>query len=161
MAELPTAAAPSTTPDVTRALASIEAAKLTAGRDVVECLDAIGDLIRITGAPGPIFEWVVHFLGRETLRQFAIQQRITLHESRAADEKQLPRAVIIWTADGTGMAIVPQRQHPNTALLQLREEIAQREEDLRRVRAFRASVEAGHVETVEAWHTRTAPQAGR
>lgn len=160
MAELPTAAAPSTTPAVAQALASIEASKLTAGVEVSECLDAIGDLIRITGAPSVIFEWVVHFLGAESLRQFAAQHHITLHESRATDEEQLPRAIVIWTASGDGMAIVPQGQRPATALLQLREEVAHRDEELKRAADFQASVAAGHVEGVAAWHARTS-QAGR
>lgn len=155
MAELPTAAVPSTTPEVARALAAIEASKLLAEPGLIECLDAIGDLIRITGAPESIYEWVVHFLGRETLRQFAAHHHIALHESRAADEEQLPRSVIIWTADGTGLAIVPQGQHPGTALLQLREEIAQREQELRLTADFEATVAAGHTEDVDAWHART------
>lgn len=161
MAELPTAATPSTTPAVTQALANIEASKLAAGADVIACLDAIGDLIRITGAPSVIFDWVVHFLGGESLRQFAAQHRITLHESRATDEEQLPRAIVIWTADGNGMAIVPQGQRPATALLQLREEIAEREEMLKRAADFQATVAAGHVEDVATWHARTSAQAGQ
>lgn len=159
MAELPTATAPSTTPEVARALAAIEASKLLAEGDLVECLDAIGDLIRITSAPALIFEWVVHFLGRETLRQFAAQHHVTLHESRATDEEQLPRAVIIWTAGGDGMAIVPQGQHPATALLQLREEVAEREQEVQRARDFQASVADGHLEAVDTWHARTSKAA--
>ncbi|MGV2914457.1 hypothetical protein [Streptomyces alfalfae] len=154
MSELPTAAAPSTTPDVTRALASIEAAKLTAGTDVVECLDAIGDLIRITGAPDAILDWVTHLLQRETLRQYAAQQHVTLHESRATED-QPSRAFIIWTVGGQGMGIVPEGQDPALSLLQLREEIAQHAEDQRQSRAFQASVAAGHVEAIDAWHART------
>lgn len=158
MSELPTASKPPTTPQA--ALASIEAAKLIAGQDVVDCLDAIGDLVRITGQPDAVFEWVLHTLGREELCVLAAQHRITLHESRAADESQLPRAVIIWTADGAGMAIVPAGQRPATTVLQLREEIAQREKELQRAVDFQASVAAGHVEDVAAWHERTS-QAGR
>lgn len=159
MSELPTAAAPSTTPDVTRALASIEAAKLTAGQDVIECLDAIGDLIRITGAPASIYEWVVHFLGRETLRQFAVQQHLTLHESRAVGDEQLTHAVIIWSADGAGLALIPTGQNPAASLVQLREEVAQRAEDVQRALDFQASVAEGHVEDIDAWHARTARAA--
>ncbi|MER6956043.1 hypothetical protein [Streptomyces sp. NPDC000618] len=155
MSERPTAAAPSTTTEVTRALADIEAAKLFAGQDVAECLDAIGDLIRIIGAPETVYAWVVEALSRENLRAFAAQNRITLHWSRASDAEQLPRTAVIWTADGTGMAIAPARQHPKTTLLQLREEIAQREEDKQRARDFQASVAAGHVEDVDTWHART------
>jgi hypothetical protein len=159
MAELPTAATPSTTPEVARALSAIEASKLLAEQDVAECLDAIGDLIRITGAPDTIYKWVLLFLGRESLRQVAAQHHITLHESRAADEEQLSRAAVIWTADGTGMAIVPKGQHPTTTLLQLRAEIAQRREELRLARDFQASIKAGHTETVDAWHARTSTAA--
>lgn len=160
MAELPTAATPSTTPAVAQALASIEASKLTAGASVAECLDAVGDLIRITRNPSAVFDWVIRLLEGETLKHFAAQHRITLHESRATDEEQLPRAIVIWTADGTGMAIAPQGQHPATVLLQLHEEIAQRDEELKRAADFQATLAAGHVEGVSAWHARTS-QAGR
>ncbi|MEV0526606.1 hypothetical protein AB0I66_24495 [Streptomyces sp. NPDC050439] len=161
MAELPTAAAPSTTPAVTQALANIEASKLTAGASVAECLDAVGDLIRITRKPSVVFDWVIRLLEGETLKYFAAQSRIILHESRATEEERLPRAIVIWMADGTGMAIVPQGQHPHTVLLQLHEEVAQRQEDMRRAAAFQASVAAGHVESVDTWHARTSNQAGR
>lgn len=160
MAELPTVAAPSTTPETARALAAIEASKLLSEADVAECLTAIGDLIRITGAPETIYDWVLHVLGAEALRQFAAQQHIVLHASRAADEEQLPRAAVIWTAGGTGMAIVPQELHPRTALLHLREEVARRDEELQMAASFQASVAAGHVEDIDAWHARTST-AGR
>ncbi|MFD6432852.1 hypothetical protein [Streptomyces venezuelae] len=159
MAELPTAATPPTTPEVARALAAIEASKLLAEPDVAECLDAIGDLIRITGTPEAIYDWVTHFLGRETLRQFAAQHRITLHESRATEEEQLPAAAVIWTASGDGMAIFPQGQRPAATLLQLREEVARREEEMTRAADFQASVAAGHVEDIDAWHARTSKAA--
>lgn len=158
MSELPTAPKPPTMPQA--ALASIEAAKLTAGQDVIDCLDAIGDLVRITGQPDAVFAWVLYTLSREELRVLAAQHRITLHESRAADEDQLPRAVVIWTADGAGLAIVPGGQRPADTVLQLREEIAQRQEDAQRAADFQASVAAGHVEDVETWSFRTT-QAGR
>jgi hypothetical protein len=131
---------PPTTPQA--ALASIEAATLTASRDVRECLDAIGDLIRITGQPERVFDWVLYTLGREELRVLAAQHRITLHESRATDEDQLPRAVIIWTADGGGLAIIPAGQRPADTVMQLREEIAQRQEDVQRAATFQASAAA-------------------
>ncbi|MFE1926499.1 hypothetical protein ACFW91_28560 [Streptomyces asoensis] len=155
MPELPTASEPSAKTEVTRALADIEGAKLFAGEDVGECLDAIGELIRITATPDVVFAWVVEALGRENLKAFAAQHRITLHWSRATDEEQLPRTAVVWTADGTGMAIAPARQRPATTLLQLREEIAQREQDQQRARDFQASVAAGHVEDLDAWHART------
>jgi hypothetical protein len=158
MSELPTAPKAPTTPQV--ALASIEAAKLTAGQDVIDCLDAIGDLIRITGQPDAVFNWVLHTLGREELRVLAAQHRITLHESRATEEEQLPRAIVIWTVDGTGLAIIPVGQRPATTVLQLREEIAQRHEEAQRAVDFQASIAAGHVEDVETWSSRTT-QAGR
>jgi hypothetical protein len=155
MAELPTVETTTTTPEAARALAAIEAAKLLADRDVTECLDAIGDLIRITGAPDVVFTWVRRLFGRENLRQYAAQQHLKLHESRASDEEQLPRAVIIWTADGEGLAILPPKQDPATSLLQLREEIARRQEDEQRATDFQATVKAGHVEDVDTWHART------
>lgn len=155
MAELPTVATATTTPKVARALAGIEAAKLLADKDVTECLEAIGDLVRITGAPDAIFAWVRHVFGRENLRQYAAQQHLKLHESRASDEEQLDRAVVIWTVGGEGLAIVPAGQDPATTLLQLREEIAQRAEEQQRAVDFQASVEAGHVEDVDGWHSRT------
>ena len=159
MTEPPTAAVPTTTPEVTRALAGIDAAKLLADKDVAECLDAIGDLIRITGAPASIFTWVRHLFGRENLRQYAAQQHLKLHESRAADEEQLGRAVIIWTADGEGLAIVPEGQDPSTSLLQLREEIAQRDAEVQQALDFQASVADGLTEDVDAWHARTTRSA--
>lgn len=158
MSELPTAAAPSTKPVVARALAHIEAAKL-ADPDIVECLDAIGDLIRISGNPKGVFAWVLDTLGREHLKQFAARHRVTLHESRAVDEEHLDKTVIIWAADGKGLAIVPPSQPPATTLVQLREEIAEREADEQRALDFQASVAAGHVEDVEAWHARTSEAA--
>lgn len=160
MAELPTVATATTTPEAARALAGIEAAKLLADKDVTECLDAIGELIRITGAPDTIFTWVRHLFGRENLRQYAAQQRIKLHESRASEEDQLDRTVIIWTVGGEGLAIVPAGQDPATSLLQLREEITQRAEEQQRAADFQASAAAGHIEDVDTWHARTS-QAGQ
>lgn len=155
MTELPTAATTTTTPEVARALAGIDAAKLLADQDVTECLDAIGDLIRITGAPDTIFTWVRRLFGRENLRQYAAQQHLKLHESRATDEEQLGRAVIIWTAGGEGLAIVPAGQDPSTSLLQLREEVAQHAEETQRAADFQASVAGGLVEDADTWHART------
>lgn len=155
MSERPTAAVPSTTPEVTRALADIEAAKLFAGADVAECLDAIGDLVRITVAPDKVFAWVAELLARESLAAFAAQHQLTLHKTRARAEEQLRRTTVIWTADGSGMVIVPAGQRAAKTLLQLREEVAQRAEDAQRAADFQASVAAGHVEDVESWHART------
>jgi hypothetical protein len=148
------AAAPSTTPEVALALANIEAAKLV-DPDIAECLDAIGDLIRITGKPEAIYAWVAETLGREHLKQYAARHRITVHESRAVDTERLAKTVIIWAADGAGMALIPTGQAPAITLLQLREEIAQREEDAQRALDFQASIAAGHVEDVDTWHART------
>lgn len=155
MAELPTAATPSTTPEVSRALAAIEASKLLAEQDVAECLDAIGDLIRITGAPAATLEFVQRFLGGETLRQYAALQNIRLHISRARAEDQPPRTFVIWTTDGDAMGIIPEGQHPSVSLLQMREEVARRAEEKQLAADFQTSVTAGHVETVDAWHART------
>lgn len=159
MAELPTADKPSTTPEVARALAAIEASKLLAEKDVAECLDAIGDLIRITGAPAAIFDWVQHLLTGEALRQYATLQCIRLHTSRATDEEEPPQVFVIWTAEGDAMAIIPGGQHPSASLLQLREEVARHEEEKTLAADFQASVAAGHVETVDAWDARTSRAA--
>lgn len=145
--------------EAARALASIEAAKLVVDQDVAECLDAVGDLIRITGAPDAIFSWIRVIFGRENLLRFAAQQGLALHESRAADEEELDRAVIIWGADEQGFAIVPAKQDAATSILQLREEIARREEEQRLSLSFQASVAAGHIEDVDAWHARVTQAA--
>ncbi|MFJ8109953.1 hypothetical protein [Streptomyces sp. NPDC096132] len=159
MSELPTATEPPTTPDVARTLADIEAAKLGASPDVAECLTAIGDLVRITGTPKTL-DWVRDFLGREELQVFAEQHHVTIHESRATGEEQLDRTVVIWTAGDEGLALVPAGQRPAATLLQLREETAQREEELQRAADFQASVAAGHVESLDDWDARTT-QAGK
>lgn len=158
MSELPTVTEPPTTPEVTRALRDIEAAKLV-DPEIADCLDAIGDLIRITGKPDTVYEWVANTLGREHLRAFAVRNGITLHESRAADEEQPPRAFIVWAADGEGFAIIPAGQTAATTVLQLREDIAQRAEEHQRSLDFQATVAAGHVEGVDDWFNRTS-QAG-
>ncbi|MEW2161413.1 hypothetical protein AB0912_00150 [Streptomyces sp. NPDC007084] len=159
MAELPTAVTPSTTPEAARALAAIEASKLLAEPDVAECLDAIGELIRITGAPESIFDWVQHLLAGETLRQYAALQHIRLHVSRAGAEDQPSKTFVIWAANGDAMAIVPEGQHPAVSLLQMREDVARRAEEKQLAASFQASATAGHVETVDAWHARTSSVA--
>lgn len=161
MAELPTAVTPSTTPEVANALAAIEASKLLAEPAVAECLDAVGDLIRITGAPDRTFDLVQRFLAGETLRQYAALQCIQLHESRAMDEEQPPRVFVIWPVEGNPMAIIPGSQHPSVSLLQLREEVARRAEEKQLAASFQASVTAGHVESVNAWHARTSDEVTR
>lgn len=158
MSELPTAIEPHAKPEVARALADIEAAKLAVGQDVAECLDAVGDLIRITGTPKTL-DWVMDFLGREHLRVFAAQNGLTVHESRALDEDLLNRTAVLWMADGKGLALVPTGQAPATTLLRLREEVAQRAEDVQRAIDFQASAAAGHVEDVDAWYARTSKAA--
>ncbi|MFJ8154845.1 hypothetical protein [Streptomyces sp. NPDC094468] len=160
MAELPTATAPSSKSDVARALRQIEAAKLGTDPDVAECLDAIGDLIRITGAPASIFAWARHTFTRENLRQYAAQQHIKLHESRAADEDQAHRTFVIWTAGGEGMGIIPAGQDPAVSLLQLREEVERRAEEAALAANFQDTVAAGHIEDAETWYAR-AFQAGK
>lgn len=157
MTELPTAAEPSTThnPKVAHALARIEAAKLTADPNVAGFLEAVADLIRESGDPDEVFAWVLDILGRKHLERFASRNRITLHVSRAADEERLTKAVIIWAADGTGVALVPEGQKSAATLVQLREEIAERDEDVQRALDFQASLAEGLVEDVEAWHART------
>lgn len=151
-------AEPSTTPEVARMLADIEAAKLVVGEDIAECLTAVGDLIRITGTPETL-DWVMDLLGREELRVFAEQHGLTVHESRAVDEDLLDQTVIIWTVDGKGLALVPTGQTPAATLLRLREEIAQRAEDVQRAIDFQASVAAGHVEDLDTWHARASKAA--
>ncbi|MGR3870948.1 hypothetical protein ACUXZZ_20440 [Streptomyces graminifolii] len=153
MTELPTASEPPTTPEVALALRSIEAAKL-ADPEIAECLEAIGDLVRITGKPDTVFDWVANTLGREHLRALGERNGITLHVSRAADEEQPPRTFVIWSYDGKGLAVIPGAQPPAVTILQLREEIAQRDEDLQRITDFHASVTAGHVEGVDRTHAK-------
>lgn len=148
------------TPAVRRAIADIETAKLLVDHAVGECLDAIGDLITLSGQPDAVYAWVLDTLGREHLKHFAARHGITVHQSRAVDEEHLDKTVVIWTAGGGAMAIVPPGQPPSTTLLQLREEIAERDADAQRAVDFQASVAAGHVEGVDAWHARTS-QAGR
>lgn len=160
MTQPPTGPEPSAIPAVRRTLADIEAAKLVVDQAVGECLDAIGDLIRISGNPDAVFAWVLDTLGREHLTQFAAKHRIKVHQSRAVDKDLLDKTVIIWTVDGEGLAIVPPGQPPTTTVVQLREEIAQRHADVQQALAFQASVAAGHVEDVDAWHARIS-QAGR
>lgn len=160
MTELPTAAEPPTTPEVALALRNIEAATL-ADPEIAECLGAIGDLIRITGKPDAVFDWVANTLGREHLRAFGERNGITLHVSRACAEEQPPRTFVIWSFDGRGLAVIPGGQSPADTILQLREELAERDEDLQRITDFQASVTAGHVEGVDEWFDRTNNKAGR
>lgn len=161
MTELPTATEPSTehNPKVARALARIEATKLTVDPACAEFLEAVADLIRTSGDPDEVFAWVRDALGRKHLEKFAARNRIKLHESRAVDEEHLARTVVIWTAEGEGLCITPPGQPPATTLVQLREEIAQRDEDVQRALDFQASVAEGHVEDVEAWHARASKAA--
>jgi hypothetical protein len=93
------------------------------------------------------------------LADFADQHGLTVRESRAVDEDLLNRTVVLWTAEGKGLALVPTGQAPATTLLRLREEVVQRAEDMQRAIDFQASVKAGHVEDVEAWHARTSKAA--
>lgn len=159
MSELPTAAEPSTTPDVASALRAIEAAKL-ADPEIAECLDAIGDLITITGKPDTVFAWVTKTLAREHLRAWAARRGIALHETQAAEEEQPHRAFIIWTVGGEGFAIIPAGQNPTTTLLQLQEEVAERDEAVQRALDFQASVASGLVEGLDEWSARTTTKAG-
>ncbi|MCZ0207937.1 hypothetical protein OZK63_21225 [Streptomyces sp. UMAF16] len=140
---------PQPSPSVARTLVQIEAAKLVVGQDLAGVLDALGDLIRISGAPSSSITWASEILAREQLRSFAAQHHITVHVSR---DDELFRTVVIWTADGGGMAIVPAGQRPARTLLHLREEIAQRDADAARGVAFQATVDACHARTF-----RTAP----
>ncbi|MFH9404926.1 hypothetical protein ACH4JS_34965 [Streptomyces sp. NPDC017638] len=156
MHELPTATTPTTTPDVARTLIQIEAAKLVVGQDLAPVLDALGDLIRINGAPSSSIAWVSDILAREQLRAYAAQHDITVHTSR---DDEVFRTMIIWTAGGGGMAIVPAGQRPARTLVLLREEVAQRDEAAARAAAFQASVAAGHVEDIDGWHARTSRTA--
>lgn len=148
------------TPEVATALARLSADRLTVSPDLAECLDAISDLIKISGKPDAVYAWVLDTLGREHLYRYAERQRITLHEMCDSVDAPLARTVVVWTADGSGFAVVPHGQDPRLTLLRLREQVAERDEETRLAADFQASVAAGHVESFDAWHARTS-QAGR
>jgi hypothetical protein len=139
MSELPTPPNPPTTPHVTRALARIESAKAEVDADAV-------------------FAWVLDTLGHEHLYRYAERQRITLHEMCDSTEAPLARTIVIWAADGSGFALVPHGQDPRATLRRLREQVAERDEETRLTADFQASVAAGHVEDIDAWHARTSPE---
>jgi hypothetical protein len=48
---------------VEQALADIEAAKQDVDQDVAECLDLIGNLVRKSGDPDAVFDWLIPTLG--------------------------------------------------------------------------------------------------
>lgn len=161
MTELPTAAAPSTTPEVARALADIEAVKDGAELAVVECLTAIADLIRQTGDPGTVFDSVLDAFAREEIRVLAAAYGVRLYATTAEPVTTGYRneTFVVWQADGTGIAAIPRDQQPRVALDQLRGFIRARQEESRLAADFQASVAAGYVESLDAWHTRTARAA--
>lgn len=151
------------TPDVSRALADIEAVKHGAEPAVVECLAAIADLIEETGDPAGVFDSVLDAFAREELRVLAAAHRVRLHMTSARPVSLGYRndTFLVWQADGTGIAAVPREQRPRDALAQLRGFVQAREEEQRLADAFQASVTAGYVEGLDAWHVRTSTQAVR
>lgn len=120
-------------------LADIEAARLLSGPDLGGCLEALADLVRITGHPAAALAWAMDWLGRENLRQLARHHRITLHETRADPDDQPSSVTVIWTTGGTGLAIIPAGQMVTTTLLQLRERIAERDEAAMEGRRFQSA----------------------
>lgn len=157
MAELPTVAAPTTTPEVARALADIEAVKDGAEQAVVECLAAIADLIQQTGDPAGVFDSVLDAFAREEIRVLAAAHRVRLYTTTTEPitSGYCADTFVVWQADGTGIAAIPRGQKPTVALAQLRGYIYDRQEQERLAADFQASVAAGHVEDVETWHART------
>jgi len=151
------------TPDVSRALADIEAVKQGAEPAVVECLTAIADLVQQTGDPASVFDSVLDAFAREEIRVLAAAHRVRLHMTTAKPVTLGYRndAFLVWQADGTGIAAIPREQRPRDALDQLRGFIRAREEEERLAADFQASVAAGHVEGLDAWDARISSQAGR
>lgn len=156
MSELPTAVTPSTTPDVARALADIEAVKHGAEPDVVECLVAIADLVKQTGDPAGVFDSVLDAFAREEIRVLAAAHSVRLCTTTAEPITSGYRneTFVVWQADGTGIAAIPRGQNPRDALDQLRGFIRARKEEQRLAADFQASVAAGHVEDVDVWFAR-------
>lgn len=151
MQQLPTAASES--PEVSRALASIDAAKQDSDPEVARCLDAVADLIRQSGAPDTIFERVIQGLASEELRALAASHGLQLFLSTEAsvDEGTVTDVVLFWP----NFAILPHGQTARASLDQLRAAIAGRLTEDQLAADFQASVAAGHTETVEAWYART------
>jgi hypothetical protein len=161
MAELPTVATPTTTPEVARALADIEAVKDGAEPAVVECLTAIADLVQQTGDPVSVFDSVLDAFAREEIRVLAAAHSVRLYATTTDPVTSAYSAdtFVVWQADGTGIAAIPRGQKPTEALAQLRGFIHDRQEQTRLAADFQASVAAGHVEDVETWYARTAQAA--
>ena len=161
MAELPTVATPTTTPEVARALADIEAVKEGAEPAVVECLAAIADLVQQTGDPASVFDSVLDAFAREEIRVLAAAHSVRLYATTTEPITPGYRAetFVVWQADGTGIAAIPRGQSPRDALTQLRDLIGAREEEQRLAADFQASVAAGYVESLDAWHAHVAQAA--
>jgi len=158
MTELPTTATPPTTAEVTRALADIEAVTQGAEPAVVECLTAIADLIRQTGDPASVFDSVLSAFAREEIRVLAAAHSVRLYvtTTEPVTSSYRDEVFVVWQADGTGIAAIPRGQKPRDALDQLRGFIRARQEEERLAADFQASVAAGHVESLDAWHARVA-----
>lgn len=142
MSELPTAPAEApATAAVRQALASIEAAKEGADPAVVECLDAVADLVHAHGDPEAVFDSVLAQLAREQLRVLAAAHGLRLYWSTeaAVDDGHAPGVVLF-----PGFAILPHGQRPEESLAQLRAALAGRQEEQRLASDFQARVASGH-----------------
>jgi len=150
MSELPTAA------KVARALADIEAVKHGAEPAVVECLDAIADMVRKSTCPATVFDFVLGAFAREEIRVLAAAHSVRLYETTTPPVTcgYRDELFVVWQADGTGIAAIPRGQAPRDSLEQLRAFIRTRQEERRLAADFQASVAAGYVEGLDAWDAR-------
>lgn len=136
MSELPTQC-------TARVLAALNATQPGAAQDVAECLGTIADLVAQTSDPSAVLDRVRLVLAREDLEQVAADHHVTLHETRAPAAEQLADTVVIWTARGGGLAVIPYGQHPADTLAQVRAALAERAEERRLTAEFQAAVAAG------------------
>ncbi|MCH0555787.1 hypothetical protein [Streptomyces sp. MUM 16J] len=144
----------STSPEVTRTLAAIEAAKKELEHpEVRRCLDAIAALIKQTSNPDAVLERVLERFAAEELLALAGAHGLHLFASTEAsvDVGTVTALVVFWPS----FAIVPHGQKPTASLAQLRAAIAARVAEQQLAADFQASVAAGHTENVDDWYART------
>jgi len=135
-------------PAVRQALVSIEAAKEGADPAVVECLDAVADLVREHGDPATVFDSVLGQLAREQLRVLAAAHGLRLYYSTEAsvDDGHASEVVLF-----PGFVILPHGQRPEDSLAQLRAALADRQEEQRMAGDFQARVASGQHGDVREW----------
>ncbi|MFD4259986.1 hypothetical protein ACFWR9_20795 [Streptomyces sp. NPDC058534] len=157
MEHIPTTAtaAASHTPDVAQALDRIDGLRADSPSPAYQrMLDGIADMIRETGDPRAVFDRVLEGLAAADALALARQQGLQLHRAskESTEDGTVTETVVFWPAH---LAIVPRGQRATDTLTQLRTAVGERERDEQRARDFQASVAAGHVENVDAWHART------